>query len=234
MSASALLYETTKVLGKRRAEHSHLLTFRSAGSAHNTLSAPSTAPVIINGKLLPHTKKRYQCTYDGCNNAYSKPSRLAEHERSHTGEVSRILKESFFFLALTHNILQRPYHCITCNKSYLRETHLHAHARSHLPQSLRPFTCNKPGCEKRFWTAQHLSVHIGWHEGAKPFAVSGAFISRPTRQTLVSAQKPGAPNPLRNITNFVLISQALTPHLVQNRTVANIPRARNHLVQIRN
>lgn len=102
MSASALLYETTKVLGKRRAEPPQFLTLRPATFAHNTPSVVSTAPVIINGKLLPHTKKRYQCTYNGCNNAYSKPSRLAEHERSHTGEVSRILLSLLSHLPRTY------------------------------------------------------------------------------------------------------------------------------------
>jgi hypothetical protein len=33
-------------------------------------------------------ERRYKCQYDGCDKAYTKPSRLAEHELSHTGEVS--------------------------------------------------------------------------------------------------------------------------------------------------
>ena len=44
-------------------------------------------PIIINGQLVPNTKKLYQCTYQGCKKAYTKPSRLQEHERSHTGDV---------------------------------------------------------------------------------------------------------------------------------------------------
>ena len=32
--------------------------------------------------------KRYPCTFAGCWKSYSKPSRLAEHERTHTGDVS--------------------------------------------------------------------------------------------------------------------------------------------------
>ena len=34
------------------------------------------------------TKRRFECTFDGCDKAYFKPSRLAEHELTHTGEVS--------------------------------------------------------------------------------------------------------------------------------------------------
>jgi general transcription factor IIIA len=33
-------------------------------------------------------ERRYQCPHEGCDKAYTKPSRLAEHELSHTGEVS--------------------------------------------------------------------------------------------------------------------------------------------------
>jgi hypothetical protein len=32
-------------------------------------------------------KKKYNCTFEGCQKAYTKPTRLEEHKRSHTGEV---------------------------------------------------------------------------------------------------------------------------------------------------
>jgi len=32
--------------------------------------------------------RRYRCNYTGCNKSYTKPARLREHERSHTGEAS--------------------------------------------------------------------------------------------------------------------------------------------------
>ncbi|KDQ14931.1 hypothetical protein BOTBODRAFT_109620 [Botryobasidium botryosum FD-172 SS1] len=95
------------------------------------------------------TKKRYQCTWDGCGKAYTKPTRLDEHERSHTHD--------------------RPFVCATCSKSYLRESHLNAHARSHQPESAKPFQCDVGGCSKRFWTKQHLQRHDDVHKGEKPF-----------------------------------------------------------------
>ncbi|TBU49645.1 hypothetical protein BD309DRAFT_909197 [Dichomitus squalens] len=94
-------------------------------------------------------KRDYVCTFEGCTKAYTKPSRLAEHERSHTGN--------------------RPFVCRVCNKSYLRETHLQAHARIHLPSSAKPFACEEKDCSKRFWTSQHLRAHIELHRGEKPF-----------------------------------------------------------------
>jgi len=51
-------------------------------------SSSKIPPIIINGQLVAGTKKRYRCTFDGCGKGYSKPSRLEEHERSHTGQVS--------------------------------------------------------------------------------------------------------------------------------------------------
>jgi hypothetical protein len=32
-------------------------------------------------------KKKYNCTFEGCEKAFTKPTRLEEHKRSHTGEV---------------------------------------------------------------------------------------------------------------------------------------------------
>ncbi|KAJ7125020.1 hypothetical protein C8R44DRAFT_782068 [Mycena epipterygia] len=158
MESSTTVVHSPSILGKRnRALSQYLLRLTSSpepcglsDSDFEPVASTSKAhPLLINGTLVPHTNKRYKCTHEGCDKAYSKPSRLEEHERSHSG--------------------QRPFVCDKCSKSYLRETHLHAHARSHLPASDRPFVCPETKCEKRFWTAQHLRVHTDWHNGAKPF-----------------------------------------------------------------
>ena len=62
----------------------------SCESPSQQASTSKVAPIIINGVLVEHTKKRYCCTYERCGKAYTKPSRLVEHERSHTGQVRRI------------------------------------------------------------------------------------------------------------------------------------------------
>ncbi|KAF9777877.1 hypothetical protein BJ322DRAFT_1094846 [Thelephora terrestris] len=167
---------TTTVLGKRksRATSEALLLQLSASESNNEYSDVSwqgpesdaefsRAPlnsgrksgfVLVNGSLVKNAKKKYHCTFSGCGKSYSKPCRLEEHERSHTGE--------------------RPFVCTTCNKTYLRETHLQAHSRSHLPDSDRPLECPEEDCSKRFWTVQHLKVHESTHKGEKSWKCSEA------------------------------------------------------------
>ncbi|KAJ6576864.1 hypothetical protein B0H10DRAFT_2101879 [Mycena sp. CBHHK59/15] len=142
MSGSATVVQPASVLGKRSRASSHLVLHLASSpepcghsdsdfDPSQVASTSKSHPILVAGIL---------------------PSRLEEHERSHSG--------------------LRPFVCEKCKKSYLRETHLHAHARSHLPKSDRPFVCTAANCDKRFWTAQHLRVHTEWHNGAKPFVCS--------------------------------------------------------------
>ena len=64
-----------------------------SGSEHETLNqrtsqkphAPSR--VSSSSHLKGDSRKKYFCSYKDCTKSYTKPSRLVEHERSHTGEV---------------------------------------------------------------------------------------------------------------------------------------------------
>lgn len=42
--------------------------------------------------VKPPRPRKYACSHDGCLKSYTKPSRLAEHERSHNGEVAVLLR----------------------------------------------------------------------------------------------------------------------------------------------
>ncbi|KAI0361765.1 hypothetical protein OH77DRAFT_1444612 [Trametes cingulata] len=165
------------------------------GQASDAAGTTSRAPA-------PKRQKRYACSFEGCSKAYSKPARLAEHERSHTGD--------------------RPFICPTCNKSYLRETHLQVHARTHLPSSAKPFACEEEGCGKRFWTAQHLRVHLELHRGEKPFKCNepgcdAAFAKHhQLREHICTAHSPPGTKPYRcehpGCTKSFATNQKLTAH----------------------
>ncbi|WVQ66749.1 uncharacterized protein L199_004940 [Kwoniella botswanensis] len=95
-------------------------------------------------------ERKFKCLHPGCDKAYFKPSRLAEHELCHTGE--------------------RPHKCPNCGQSYLRASHLHAHMRTHLSPDAKPFRCEREGCDKIFWTATHLKRHHDVHDKAEVYA----------------------------------------------------------------
>ncbi|WWC91960.1 uncharacterized protein L201_006913 [Kwoniella dendrophila CBS 6074] len=108
------------------------------GSRSRSISAPAC-----------RTERKFICNHPGCDKAYFKPSRLAEHALTHTGE--------------------RPHKCTECGQSYLRASHLTAHMRTHLPSEARPFTCERDGCGKSFWTATHLKRHENMHDRAEVY-----------------------------------------------------------------
>ncbi|EMR08490.1 hypothetical protein PNEG_03316 [Pneumocystis murina B123] len=94
-------------------------------------------------------KKIYKCTFEGCNKAYSKPCRIEEHIRSHTGE--------------------RPFVCNYkgCEKAFFRKSHLKAHIHSHINE--RPYFCRFKDCIARFNTNQHLKRHEAIHLRETPY-----------------------------------------------------------------
>ena len=98
---------TTTVLGKRKnrvTSETLLLQLSASESNHEQSDVPWQEPesevespsrnynrksgfILVNGSLVKDAKKMYHCTFSGCDRSYSKPCRLEEHERSHTGEV---------------------------------------------------------------------------------------------------------------------------------------------------
>jgi hypothetical protein len=96
MSVSPIL-SATSVLGAGNVLNPLILHLSGASASESEyeptvkrIAGASRQPVIVNGKLLLNPKRIYKCTFDSCDKSYAKPSRLEEHERSHTGDVGQI------------------------------------------------------------------------------------------------------------------------------------------------
>lgn len=96
--------------------------------------------ISLRVHMVPNPRpKRYQCPVEGCGKAYTRPSLLNQHERTHNNE--------------------RPFACPEegCDKSFYRKSHLQVHAHSHQSNSEKPFQCRI--CGKGATSTQLLRRH---------------------------------------------------------------------------
>ncbi len=86
----------------------------------------------------------YKCRY--CSYTALAPSRMVQHERTHTGE--------------------KPYACTECPYRTTATGPLRVHMRKHTGE--KPYACRQ--CDYRSTNASALSVHARSHSGEKPYA----------------------------------------------------------------
>ncbi|MEE6494184.1 hypothetical protein FKM82_017043, partial [Ascaphus truei] len=101
---------------------------------------------------LPHlacAEKRLQCSFQGCDRSFVRPTHLKYHLKTHRND--------------------RPFTCPAegCGKSFYVLQRLKVHMRTHNGE--KPFRCSEPGCGKQFTTAGNLKNHRRIHTGEKPF-----------------------------------------------------------------
>ncbi|KAF9952302.1 hypothetical protein BGZ65_005368, partial [Modicella reniformis] len=75
-------------------------------------------------------EKMYKCLYPGCEKAYAKPSRLTEHERVHTEEVTR---KDHLAVHISGHGSTRDFKCIQsgCTRAFYTKDKLVRHLKSH-------------------------------------------------------------------------------------------------------
>ena len=100
MDAAAVVTVSSMVLRKRSRGHDERLVLHLSSPPPNQVpeSESDYEPEVVSHSVsVPCTstkqekvsngEKSYICDFEGCMKAYTKPSRLIEHQRTHTGEV---------------------------------------------------------------------------------------------------------------------------------------------------
>jgi len=120
---------------------------------HSLPATPESLPLSPSASTPKDPRPLlYHCSFASCTASFTRPCRLAEHERSHTGE--------------------RPFVCPQCPKSFARDYHLSRHLTlSHTDQ--RDYACGWHGCAKAFATAQRRNEHEKTHSRNKEFSCTG-------------------------------------------------------------
>jgi len=113
---------------------------------------PSAGSATQPGAMLPPAPRRFICTHAGCGKSFTRPAKLAEHIRTHTGE--------------------RAYPCTECGKNFARRDNLAVHRRTHTGE--KPHSCTVAGCGQSFLLRNNLIVHGRTHTGEKPYSCTVA------------------------------------------------------------
>ncbi|KAK4886361.1 hypothetical protein RN001_002632 [Aquatica leii] len=135
----------------------------------------------ITEKIEPK-KKKFPCSYLGCNKVFSTAHHLTVHIRCHTGNrpyacsidgCDKAFATGYSLKAhLRTHTGEKPYGCTVCLKTFKTSGDLQKHIRIHTGE--KPFKCPIEGCDKSFTTSNIRKVHVRSHTGERPYTCSVA------------------------------------------------------------
>ena len=141
-----------------------------------------------NASSTSSRPKRYHCTFENCDKAYTRPSLLDQHIRSHTGDRpfpctypdcdKSFLRKSHLDTHLISHSRDKPFHCSVCGKGVNTAQHLKRHEITHT----KSFKCNFEGCNESFYKHQSLRHHIlSVHEKILTCTICNKTFARPSK-----------------------------------------------------
>ncbi|KAF9148454.1 hypothetical protein BG015_009809, partial [Linnemannia schmuckeri] len=119
----------------------------TAGGLSSTASSPTSGKPRPGGHPRTAVAARvFECSFPGCNKAYTQLHNLKSHERTGHTPVQK----------------PRPFLCIIpgCTKAFSQRKSLALHIRaSHKEYKFKPFKCSQQGCDKSYTQLHNLRTH---------------------------------------------------------------------------
>ncbi|KAG0372670.1 hypothetical protein BGX24_012742 [Mortierella sp. AD032] len=127
----------------------HGLSIITGGGSPSTTSSvsPTTGKPRPGGHPRSAVAARvFECSFPGCNKAYTQLHNLKSHERTGHTPIQK----------------PRPFLCIIpgCTKAFSQRKSLASHIRaSHKEYKFKPFKCSQQGCDKSYTQLHNLRTH---------------------------------------------------------------------------